>query len=67
MATDDVTVNFNLDSTRSDLKPLIDQINNTLMDIVNIVKAYPDTTAPTDCRVLAAGYRNVHVGISGGG
>jgi hypothetical protein len=65
MATEDVTVNFNLDSTRPDLKPLIDQINSALMDIVNIVTTYPDTTAPTDCNVLPSGYRNVHVGISG--
>ena len=66
MATNDVTVSFNIDSTRSDLRPKLDQINAILLEIVDIVKAYPDTTAPSNCDVLPPGYRNVHFGQGGG-
>ena len=43
--TTDPTIDVNLDSTRDDIKPLLDQINPLLKQVIDIVRKYPDETA----------------------
>lgn len=38
----------NMDSTRSDIKPLLDQINPLLKQVLDILQSYPDTDANRD-------------------
>jgi hypothetical protein len=38
----------NMDSTRSDIKPLLDQVNQALQQVLNILQNYPDETANRD-------------------
>ena len=48
-------VYINLDSTRSDLKPLLDELNPILKRVLKAVKEHPDETEVPHC----AGYHNV--------
>jgi hypothetical protein len=38
----------NMDSTRSDLKPLLDQVNQVLQQVLDILQNCPDETANRD-------------------
>lgn len=48
-------VHINLDSTRADLKPLLDDLNPILKRVLDALKAHPDDTSAPH----SAGYHNV--------
>lgn len=54
-----VRVRFNLDSDRSDLKPLIDQLNPILQQIVQAVRSNPDPSAELEADLLPPGFHKI--------
>ena len=50
-------IHVNLDSTRPDLKPLLDQLNPILIRVLDALKAHPDDTSVPHSR----GYHNTTV------
>ena len=54
-----VRVRFNLDSNRPDLKPLLDQLNPILRQILPLVRANPDRSAELDADLLPPGFHKI--------